>query len=256
MKQDRVAFTPQGSIVRIGAQAAQGPILRPVGAPQPAQGRGFAPITAPITAPAGGALYRRIGKRLLDIALVIATAPLSLSLIAIAALALWIEGGLPFYRQDRRGRNGATFSILKLRTMVRDADARLAEMLARDADLRIEWETTQKLKVDPRITPVGQFLRRTSLDEVPQLWNVLRGDMSLVGPRPMMTDQKEIYGNTGHYDALRPGLTGKWQVSRRNESHFIERVKLDADYNRTLSFSSDLAILVRTVGVVLRRTGY
>ena len=253
MKQDQMAFAPQGSLGRVGSVPVQGPVVtsrgRPTNAPL------LQPRPASLPKP-GFSVYRHLGKRLLDIVLVLATAPLSVTLIAIAATALWLESGGPFYRQDRRGRGGKAFSILKLRTMVRDADQRLDEMLARDPAMRAEWDATQKLKTDPRITRVGNFLRRTSLDEVPQLWNVLRGDMSLVGPRPMMPDQSAIYGNTGHYDALRPGLTGLWQVSRRNESFFIERVKLDADYGRSLSFLGDLKLLFKTVGVVLRRTGY
>ncbi len=200
--------------------------------------------------------YRLIGKRGLDIALGILMAPFALSLILVAAVALWIEGGNPFYHQDRLGRGGARFKLFKLRTMVRDADAMLEQCLASDTAMRAEWDATQKLKNDPRITPVGAFLRATSLDELPQLWNVFKGDMSLIGPRPMMPEQLIMYGDARHYFALRPGITGAWQVSKRNEDLFIERAVIDQDYDLKLSLGQDLKILWRTVGVVLRRTGY
>ncbi|TMM49299.1 sugar transferase [Sulfitobacter sabulilitoris] len=200
--------------------------------------------------------YRFTGKQALDVMLVILSLPVSLPLIALCAVALWIEGGNPFYVQNRLGQSGRVFSILKLRTMTRDADAVLAEYLANDPELQREWAQTQKLKNDPRITPVGRLLRSTSIDELPQLFNVLKGDMSLVGPRPMMPDQLSIYGDPRAYFALKPGLTGIWQVSARNEQHFSYRREADAVYHQTVSFFRDLVILFKTVGVVLRRTGY
>ncbi|MCI5101121.1 sugar transferase [Phaeobacter italicus] len=200
--------------------------------------------------------YGRFGKRVLDILLVLIALPITLPLILLAALALWFEGGQPFYTQDRLGQRGRVFSILKLRTMVRNADQLLEEHLARDPEMRREWNETQKLKHDPRITPVGRFLRTTSLDELPQLWNVIIGEMSLVGPRPMLPDQLPLYGDARPYFLLKPGITGLWQVSVRNEGGFAVRAGSDASYCRTLSFLQDLAILWRTVGVVLRGTGY
>lgn len=201
-------------------------------------------------------IYARVGKRVLDVALVILTLPVSVPLVLFFAVALLIESGQPFYQQKRIGRGGREFSIWKLRTMVRDADDRLAALLDSDTKLRAEWNATQKLKNDPRITPVGRFLRASSLDEVPQLFNVLLGEMSLVGPRPMMPEQLSIYGNPKAYFALRPGLTGLWQVSDRNESYFSYRAVLDRQYLKTLSIWQDIAIMLRTVSVVLRRTGY
>lgn len=201
-------------------------------------------------------MYRRIGKRATDLVLVMLLAPLALFLIAVCAAMLWIEGGNPFYRQDRLGRNGKVFSIVKLRTMVRDADSKLDACLAADPALRHEWDSTQKLKNDPRITRVGALLRQTSLDELPQLWNVITGEMSLVGPRPMLPDQLELYGDARHYFALKPGITGLWQVSKRNEGVFQLRVALDAEYDRCLSFWQDFRLMLRTVGVVVGRTGY
>lgn len=204
----------------------------------------------------GGWGYRGFGKRVLDLGLVLLSLPLTLTLVGICALALWIEGGRPFYVQERLGRDGRRFRILKLRTMVRDADARLAALIAADPALRREWDRTQKLKNDPRITPVGRFLRASSLDELPQLWNVVKGDMSLVGPRPMMPQQLPLYGDPRLYFDMRPGLTGLWQVSARNEAGFSHRFELDTVYYKTMSLARDLWLMLRTLGVVLRRTGY
>lgn len=200
-------------------------------------------------------LYRHLGKRLMDVLFVLLTLPFSLTLIGICALALWREGGSPFYTQKRLGQNGKEFSILKLRTMVRDADKVLEAYLASDPELRQEWDALQKLRHDPRVTPVGRFLRMTSLDELPQLFNVLRGDMSLVGPRPMMPDQLAMYGEPKHYFALKPGITGLWQVSARNTAAFTYRNEVDGAYERSLTLNLDMTILFKTIGVVLRPTG-
>ena len=200
--------------------------------------------------------YRNHGKRLLDVAFVLVTLPVTLCVTLVCALALWLEGGQPFYRQNRLGENGKTFSIFKLRTMGRNAEQDLKELLAKDDALREEWETTQKLKNDPRITRVGAILRSTSLDEVPQFLNVLKGEMSVVGPRPMMPDQLPLYPNPPAYFALRPGITGAWQVSDRNENSFAHRATVDTRYDSSMSFLGDLKIIAKTVGVVLRRTGY
>ncbi|WP_375544160.1 sugar transferase [Leisingera caerulea] len=205
---------------------------------------------------AGGSGYRMAGKRVLDLLLVILSLPLTLPVIALCAAALWLEGGRPFYTQPRLGRGGRVFRILKLRTMVRDADALLQHYLDSDPALRREWQDTQKLKNDPRITPVGRLLRMTSLDELPQLWNVFKGDMSLVGPRPMMPEQLSLYGDARAYFALRPGITGIWQVSVRNEGSFATRVLADFEYRDGLSLSRDLGLLWRTAGVVMKGTGY
>jgi exopolysaccharide production protein ExoY len=203
--------------------------------------------------PAAG-LYRRRIKRAFDTLAVLAAAPVILPIVAGLALAVRQDGGGAFYSQPRIGRGGHTFRIWKLRTMVPDADARLAAHLAADPAARAEWAATQKLRHDPRVTPLGRLLRRTSLDELPQLWNVLRGDMSLVGPRPMMPDQQRLYPGTAYF-RLRPGITGSWQVSARNQSTFAARADYDATYDRDLSLATDAAILLRTVGVVLRGTG-
>lgn len=200
-------------------------------------------------------LYGRYAKPVLDKLLILAVLPIALPIIALCALALWIESGQPFYTQQRLGRSGKRFSILKLRTMVRDADAVLESYLAANPAMRAEWDEMQKLKNDPRITRVGNFLRATSIDELPQIWNVLIGDMSLIGPRPMMPEQLEMYGDPKSYFALRPGITGLWQVSARNNSRFTYRNEVDGAYRRNLSLPMDLTILIKTFGVVLRRTG-
>ncbi|MEO0915135.1 MAG: sugar transferase, partial [Pseudomonadota bacterium] len=135
------------------------------------------------------------------------------------------------------------------------AKEKLEAHLAANPAARMEWNATQKLKNDPRITPLGRFLRKTSLDELAQLWNVLVGDMALVGPRPMMPEQVTLY--PGHaYFQLRPGITGFWQISERNETSFSSRALYDSKYNAALSFGTDLAVLLRTVGVVVRATGH
>ena len=199
-------------------------------------------------------IYRAFGKRVFDILLVMIVAPASLTLIAIAALLTSLDGHAPFYWQKRVGRGGRVFRMVKIRTMVPDADARLAAYLDQNPDAHREWENKQKLFDDPRVTQLGHLLRRTSLDELPQLWNVLKGDMSIVGPRPMMEEQQALYPGR-EYFALRPGITGLWQISDRSRGSFVGRASFDAAYNRVLSFGTDLRILVATIGVILRCTG-
>jgi len=199
--------------------------------------------------------YLRNGKRVIDLMLVALAAPFVLPVILLTALALMLEGGNPFYQQDRMRADGTRYRILKLRTMVLNADKKLAALLESDPALAREWEETQKLKVDPRITPVGRLLRITSLDELPQLWNVLTGDMSLIGPRPMLPEQVAIY-NGPVYWGMRPGISGLWQVSERNDRNFDYRAEMDRIYARQITFREDLTILVRTVLVMVRRTGY
>lgn len=200
--------------------------------------------------------YRTGGKRALDLLVLTLSAPFWLGLIGIAALLIWItEGKSPFYSQLRVGRGGKTFRLWKLRTMVVDADARLEAYLAANPEARAEWDATQKLKNDPRITVIGRLLRKTSLDELPQLFNVVLGDMSIVGPRPIMVNQRALYVGNAYYQ-LRPGLTGLWQVSKRNESEFADRVRFDNVYNRVQSLKTDLGVMSKTFGVMLRGTGY
>jgi Undecaprenyl-phosphate galactose phosphotransferase WbaP len=177
----------------------------------------------------------------------------------LGAIALWIRldspGGV-FYRQTRLGRNGRSFELLKFRTMHRDADRILAEELARDPASKAEWDSYQKLKDDPRLTRAGRLLRRFSLDELPQLWNIARGEMSLVGPRPMMPDQRGVYGEAfGYYTRVTPGITGLWQVSGRNHTTFARRAELDNEYIQSWSIWLDIFILFKTIKVVFWQDG-
>jgi Undecaprenyl-phosphate galactose phosphotransferase WbaP len=179
-----------------------------------------------------------------------------LPLLGVIALVLRMEGGPVLYAQWRIGRHGRPFRCWKFRTMLPDAEAQLAELLAQNTVAREEWARDQKLRDDPRVTRIGQVLRRTSLDELPQLWNILRGEMSLVGPRPMLEDQQARYGAAlATCLSVRPGLTGLWQVSGRNRTTFAERVELDLAYVRQQSLALDLWILWRTVFVVLSQRG-
>lgn len=199
--------------------------------------------------------YLRYVKRPLDILLVLVALPAVLMIVlACAAVIFARDGSNPFYSQPRVGRGGRVFRIWKLRTMVVDADSRLAVHLARDAEARREWDEKQKLRDDPRVTPFGHQLRKTSLDELPQLFNVLLGDMSLVGPRPMMPSQKGLYSGRSYFH-LRPGITGSWQVSSRNSSAFSSRVWYDENYWNTVSMMTDLLIILRTGKVLVRGTG-
>lgn len=213
------------------------------------------PTAAPVRVQSRSSIYQAGLKRLFDLVILVLAMPIWLPVIGLGALLVMTDGHGPFYRQDRIGKAGRIFGLWKLRTMVPDADAKLDAYLAANPEARIEWDRDQKLKHDPRITRFGRILRKTSLDELPQLLNVLVGDMSLVGPRPMMTNQKDLYNGRSYYD-LRPGLTGLWQVSDRNESRFVDRVRFDDTYAATLSLWTDLRIMVRTVGVVVRGTGY
>lgn len=199
--------------------------------------------------------YRRIWKRALDIALVVVASPIVLPLTIILAFLIRLNGHNPFYVQRRVGRNGKVFRMWKFQTMVPNAESVLRQYVEANPKARAEWNAHQKLKNDPRITMIGRFLRKTSMDELPQFWNVLIGNMSLVGPRPMMVDQKSLYPGTSYY-RMRPGITGLWQISDRNNCEFKDRAKFDEDYERVISLRSDISIMARTLGVVLRGTGY
>ncbi|WP_299204292.1 sugar transferase [uncultured Tateyamaria sp.] len=202
-----------------------------------------------------GGFYHSYAKRSLDLFLVVLTAPIVVPIILVMAALVAMDGGKPFYSQLRIGRNGRTFRIWKIRTMTIDADARLESYLAANPDARAEWESTQKLKEDPRITKVGRILRKTSLDELPQLLNVFVGSMSLIGPRPMMVCQKAQYPGVAYY-WLRPGITGFWQISDRNDCDFADRALYDDKYARAVSFGTDMNVLAKTVSVVLKATGH
>ena len=200
--------------------------------------------------------FPQLVKRAFDIVV-------SLSILAAATpLLLWValkvksSGGAIFYGHKRRGQHNREFACYKFRTMAPNADQLLQELLAKDPEARAEWERDFKLKNDPRITPIGRFLRRTSLDELPQLWNVLKGDMSLVGPRPIVEAELERYGSQiEYYLEAKPGITGLWQISGRNDITYDTRVYLDAWYVKNWSLFNDIVILLRTVKVVFRPEG-
>jgi len=175
--------------------------------------------------------------------------------LAIASLVR-ADGGPAFFGHKRLGMNGDAFRCLKFRTMVTDSDKILRELLARDPEARTEWAATQKLRNDPRITPIGRYLRRTSLDELPQLLNVLRGEMSLVGPRPIVEAERAHYGrDIAYYYETRPGMTGLWQVSGRSDASYARRVQLDLWYVKNWTLWHDVAILLKTVPAVLNKDG-
>lgn len=190
-----------------------------------------------------------------DLVLVVLSSVFVVPLVLILALCVALDGHNPFYWQYRVGRNGRTFRLWKLRTMVPNADEKLEAYLEADPEARHEWDTRRKLKRDPRITRVGRLLRKSSADELPQLLNVLKGEMSLVGPRPMMEAQREMYPGKAYY-RLRPGITGTWQISDRNDCSFRCRAQYDDLYEGNMSLRGDIRILRGTVTVVLRCTGY
>jgi exopolysaccharide production protein ExoY len=176
--------------------------------------------------------------------------------LAVAAGVRLSSPGPIFYVQTRAGRGGRNFQFFKFRSMLMDSDEVLTSFLDSDSDAKQKWEQYQKVDNDPRITRFGHFIRRTSLDELPQFWNVLKGDMSLVGPRPCMLQQQELYGRQWRaYCAVRPGITGLWQVSGRNKLTYRQRVQLDAKYVENPSIWVDVKILVRTIVVVLTAHG-
>ena len=195
-------------------------------------------------------------NRTLDIAFAVALGAVFSPVFVVASAVLLATDGPVFFSQTRIGRGGKPFKVYKFRTMVNNAPDVLQKLLDENPDLRAEWERDFKLKNDPRVTPIGRFLRKTSLDELPQLWNILKGDMSLVGPRPVAPAEIERYGRFAkHYFAQRPGLTGLWQVSGRNDASYERRVVLDAYYSKNRSLMLNLSIIAKTVRVVLKGSG-
>jgi Undecaprenyl-phosphate galactose phosphotransferase WbaP len=198
-------------------------------------------------------LLPRLLKRGFDIVGAIASLLLFSPVFLATAIAARADGGPALFRQPRVGRNGRPFACFKFRSMRQDAESVLARYLAEDSDIAVEWEKYQKLRDDPRLTRFGSFMRKTSLDELPQLFNVLRGDMSLVGPRPILPGQENYYGNDFEaYCSVRPGITGPWQVSGRNRLTFGERVRLEAWYTRNWTFWLDIVILIKTIPALCR----
>jgi len=197
-----------------------------------------------------------VTKRLFDIVTSLSIIILLSPLLIYITRKVRKDGGPAIYGHERIGQSGKPFKCLKFRSMVINSKEVLEELLANDPEARREWDITFKLKNDPRITSIGHFLRKTSLDELPQLFNVLKGEMSLVGPRPIITAELGRYDDEVEYYLLsKPGMTGLWQVSGRSEVDYSTRVYLDAWYVKNWSMWNDIAILFKTVGVVLKKEG-
>lgn len=198
-------------------------------------------------------------KRAFDIFFSLFVLILALPLfLIIAILILCTSPGKPIYAHQRVGRGGKPFRCYKFRTMYMDADTRLKDLLKTDAKLKEEWEQTYKLKKDPRITSIGSFLRRTSLDELPQFWNVLKGDLSVVGPRPVVHEELNKYfgAKAPKILSVRPGLTGPWQVSGRSDINcYKKRIELDEFYIDNRSFLLDMKLVAKTIPAVLFSKG-
>ncbi|WP_425592065.1 sugar transferase [Epibacterium ulvae] len=201
-------------------------------------------------------VYNSWGKRAFDIVLALILLPL----LAPIIFGLWLyvrrDGGNGFFGHNRVGHDNTSFKCWKIRSMVVDAEERLATYLKENPAAAEEWERDHKLTNDPRITRFGQFIRKTSLDELPQIWNVLKGEMSFVGPRPVVTKELEKYGHSlPAYLAQKPGITGLWQVSGRNDISYAERVQLDVQYLEKRSFRTDIKIILKTALAVVAPTG-
>ncbi len=202
-------------------------------------------------------LIRYRAKRIVDITLILLSLPVTLPILGLLSLIVMLSTPGPvFYSHRRIGRNGAFFSMWKFRTMCENSAQVLDEYLARHPQARAEWSRTHKLRYDPRVTGIGRFLRRYSLDELPQLWNVMAGKMTLVGPRPIVAAEVEKYGDGfRYYRRVKPGLTGLWQVSGRSQLTYPQRVQLDCDYVERWSMRRDFVILLRTFLSVVNQDG-
>ena len=222
----------------------------------PGGGGSSSPYIA-VVVPRHLSLGERVAKRTMDIVGALLFFLLCGPFYLLVALGVRINMGSPVhFGQVRLGEGGQRFRFYKFRSMVQDSDTVLDQFLSKNDMARTEWDTFQKLEKDPRITPIGQWIRKMSLDELPQFWNVLKGDMSLVGPRPCMERQRTLYGRDwAHYCAMRPGITGLWQVSGRNRLPYAKRVELDAYYVTHWSLWLDCKILLKTVVVVLTGDG-
>ena len=233
-------------------------------APTQGASRTSAARTAMIAPEEGSA--RRIGlsaigyglKRAFDLGSVVVILALFGWLMILIAVAVRLSGGSKvIYGHTRVGRNGQLFQCLKFRSMVANSDEVLRHLLETDPDARAQWDRDFKLKADPRITRIGRFIRKTSLDELPQLWNVIKGEMSIVGPRPVVQAEFDQYygGAREHYLSVPPGLTGLWQVSGRNDLDYAQRVELDKSYVENSNIVYDFMIVMRTVKVMVVRRG-
>jgi exopolysaccharide production protein ExoY len=209
-------------------------------------------ISRIVTRPVGGSVKRAIDITIATTALIVLS-----PLFLFVAVLLWLtDPGPVFFGHKRVGLGGRSFRCLKFRTMCTDADVVLQRLLASDPAIAAEWAATRKLRNDPRISGIGRVLRTYSLDELPQLINVIRGEMSLVGPRPVVTSELTRYGNAAvHYLSARPGITGLWQVSGRSDTTYRARISLDARYVTDWSLVGDILILLRTIPAVIAARG-
>jgi exopolysaccharide production protein ExoY len=205
------------------------------------------------TAPLDGAQVKRCFDLFFSFCGLLAIAPF---ILFVAIIIYFLDGRPIFIKHLRVGRGGSRFGCLKFRTMVVDADSALQRHLARNEEASREWAASHKLRDDPRITRLGQVLRKASVDELPQLLNVLRGEMSIVGPRPVVESELHYYGaHIDRYLTVRPGLTGAWQVGGRSETSYASRVQMDVDYIDNWSMGRDLAIIIKTIPAVLSAKG-
>ena len=200
--------------------------------------------------------FSDITKRMLDVGISMAIMIIFMPILVVIGICVLVSGRPVFFSHERVGLNGKKFKCYKFRSMMPNAQELLDELLLNDPAAREEWNREFKLKNDPRVTKIGHFLRKTSLDEIPQLWNVLKGEMSLVGPRPITEKELDKYKTSArHYLKTKPGLTGLWQISGRSDISYGERVTLDRWYAKNWSVMSDLAILLKTVQVIKNRKG-
>lgn len=201
--------------------------------------------------------YTRYAKRVFYVMFSVIIIPVLMPIFLVVAVLAKLDGGPVFFIQPRIGRNGTVFPCYKFRTMVVDAEGVLENLRRQNPEIDLEWRVYQKLENDPRISKIGRLLRITSLDELPQIFNVLWGHMSVVGPRPFLPDQKDIYDAAGGklYYTLRPGITGPWQVFGRNTTKFEDRIGFDDVYSRRISFWGDIRLILSTFSVVLSKSG-
>lgn len=199
----------------------------------------------------------QVAKRTIDFSLALVALFALAPLMLIICLAIrYSDRGPAIFRQTRVGRGGRRFTCFKFRSMVLDTEEALRRHLEADPEAEREWRESQKLRSDPRVTRMGLFLRRSSLDELPQIFNILSGDMSFVGPRPIVPSECARYGkHLSDYMSVRPGLTGPWQIGGRSDCSYAERVRLDAEYARNWRVATDIAIIVKTVPIVLSQRG-
>jgi len=201
--------------------------------------------------------YQEVFKRFFDLTLAILILPITLPILLVLMVLIKISSrGPAVFKSERIGIGGSRFQCLKLRTMCVHAEEKLQVVLRKNPTLRAEWEKDHKLKKDPRITKVGRVIRALSLDEIPQIFNVIKGEMSFVGPRPIVEAEISKYGKSyKYYTRVKPGITGIWQINGRNDTTYENRVAMDKHYSQSLNFLTDLKIIIKTVPAALSKKG-